>query len=205
MIKPNHSKFHSCLIDIYIRTILKTDFREVIITGDLDTDSRPVLLISNHFSWWDGFFAWHLNKAVFKKKFHVLMLEEQLSQLSFFSRIGAFSVKKGSRSVIESLNFCSEVLSNPNNLLVLYPQGKIEPQHKTNVVFQRGIERILAQTNNVRIVFASCITNYFSYRKPTLTLSLAEYNGNHTLVDIEQAYNNHLSNSFVNQENILKV
>ena len=205
MIKPNHSKLHTWLIDVYIRTIIKADFRRVIITGSINADNRPVLLVSNHFSWWDGFFAWHINSKVLKKKYHVLMLEKQLSQHMFFSRIGAFSVSKGTRGVIESLNFCSEVLSNPNNLLVLYPQGKIEPQHKNHVVFQRGVERILAQTNDVRVVFASCLTNYFSYRKPTLTLSLVEYTGNYTLADIEEAYNNHLSQSFANQENILEV
>ena len=202
MIKPNHSALHSKLIDFYISFITRTDFRDVIFTGDLESDNRSVLLVANHFSWWDGFFGWHINKRVFKKRFHIMMLEKELSQRMFFSRVGAFSISQKSRGVIESLDYCSEVLSNPMNLLLMFPQGKLESLHSNHINFHKGVERIVKHSPQARVVFAACLTDYFAHRKPTLTISLKEYVGSPNLMDMEQSYNHHLSQSIVEQENI---
>jgi len=202
VIEANHSKFHSELLNLYISLILKTDFREIMITGDIKPDGRSVLLIPNHFSWWDGFFAWHLNRALFKKRYHVMMLEHELSKRMFFTRVGAFSVNLNSKSIIQSLSYCSQVLNNPDNLLLMFPQGKLSSQHSFDVQFRKGIERILTQTSNTRIIFAACLTDYYGYRKPSLTISLKEYDGLNSLDDIELAYNNHLRQSIINQDNL---
>jgi 1-acyl-sn-glycerol-3-phosphate acyltransferase len=202
MINPNHSKLHSWLLNVYIIFILKSDFREVKITGDIKPDGRSILLIPNHFSWWDGFFAWYLNKNLFKKQYHVMMLEHELAKRMFFTRVGAFSVNLNSKSVIESINFCSQVLNNPNNLLLMFPQGKLGSQHLNSVKFRKGIERILKQTPNTRVIFAVCLIDYFAHRRPSLTIALKEYLGSHSLIDIENDFNNHLKQSVINQDNL---
>ena len=199
MIKANHSIFHSWLINQYICYILNTDFHAVKIKGDIKPDDRSVLLIPNHFSWWDGFFGWHLNQNIFRKKFHVMMLEQELSQRMFFSRVGAFSVNLGSRSIIESLNCSINILESPSNLLLMFPQGKLESQHVNTVTFHKGVERIAGRVGNTRIVFAVCLTDYFSNRKPTLTISLKEYNGPRILECMQQDFNNHLQYCIVQQ------
>lgn len=202
MIKPKHSKFHSWLLDAYIGFILKSDFNKVIVTGDIRPDDRSILLIPNHFSWWDGFFAWYLNKIIFKKNYHVMMLEQELSKRMFFSRIGAFSINLTSRSMVESLNFCAQVLSNSNNMLLMFPQGKLASLHQPELKFRRGVERILNQTPNTRIIFAACLVDYFAHRKPSLTIALKEYNGNYSIKEIEEAYNFHYKQSKINQDNL---
>lgn len=200
MIKANHSLFHSWLINQYTSYILNTDFQAVKIKGDIIADDRSVLLIPNHFSWWDGFFGWHINQNIFRKKFHVMMLEQELSQRMFFSRVGAFSVNLGSRSIIESLNYSIEILESPSNLLLMFPQGKLESQHVNVVKFHKGIERIAGSVHNTRIIFAVCLTDYFSNRKPTLTISLKEYNGTRELEIMQQEFNNHLQHCIVQQD-----
>jgi hypothetical protein len=202
MIKPNHSSFHSWLLDLYIGFILKSDFREVLITGDILPDDRSILLIPNHFSWWDGFFAWYLNKKVFRKQYHVLMLEHELAKRMFFTRVGAFSVNLNSRSIIQSLNYCSKVLENPSNLLLIFPQGKLGSQHLCELKFRKGIENILKQSSNTRVIFAACLTDYYGFRKPSLTIALKEYEGQRSLADIEMNYNMHLKQSILNQDNL---
>lgn len=202
MIKPQHSELHSWLLNAYIGFILKSDFSKIIITGNLKPDNRSVLLIPNHFSWWDGFFAWYLNENLFKKKYHVMMLEQELAKRMFFSRIGAFSINLGSRSMVESLNFCSQVLSNPSNLLLMFPQGKLTSQYHSEVIFRKGVERILNQTPNTRVIFAACLTDYYASRRPSLTIALKEYNGGHGIDEIEEAYNIHYRDSILNQDNL---
>lgn len=202
MIKPSHSSFHCWLINIYIGFILKTDFCDVTITGNIKPDKRSILLIPNHFSWWDGFFAWHLNKKLFKKQYHVMMLEKELAKRRFFSKAGAFSINLNSRSIISSLNYCQQILSNPNNLLLMFPQGRLESQHHTNIKFRKGIERIAKQSPQTRIIFAACLTDYYSHRKPSLTIALKEYNGERNLSSMEKSYNEHLNESISQQDKI---
>jgi hypothetical protein len=51
------------------------------------------------------------------------MPEEQLATRMFLNKAGAFSIKPGSRSAIESLNYASSLLYEPENLVVVFPQG----------------------------------------------------------------------------------
>ena len=202
MIKPNHSNLHQWILNAYVNYIIATDFREVIITGDVKSDERSVLLVGNHFSWWDGFWGLYVNRKVFGKKFHVMMLERELSKRMFFTRTGAFSINQKSKGIIESINFCAEVLAMPGNLLLMFPQGRFESLHSASIKFHKGVARIASSSPKARIVFAACLTDYFAHRKPTLTIALQEYKGNPSLSDMEQAYNQHLTNAISQQENL---
>jgi hypothetical protein len=50
------------------------------------------------------------------------------------------------------------------------------------------------------VVFAVCLTDYFSNRKPTLTISLKEFNGPKELVVMQQEFNSHLLHCIVQQD-----
>jgi 1-acyl-sn-glycerol-3-phosphate acyltransferase len=202
MIKPNHSRLHGWLINSYINYILNADFREIRITGDFKPDERPILLIPNHFSWWDGFFAWYLNQKLLKKRYHVMMLEHELSKRMFFARVGAFSINLNSRSIFESLDYCIEILNNPKNMLLMFPQGKLESQHKHDIIFRKGVEWIIQKSTQARIVLSACLVDYHSHCKPSLTIALKEYDGHATLDDLQSAFNEHLHESIVNQDKI---
>ena len=80
--------------------------------------NKAILLIPNHFSWWDGFFYYFINLKFFRKRFHVMMLEKELSKRPIFKYIGAFSVEQKSETVQETLSYTSDLLKNPNNIFV---------------------------------------------------------------------------------------
>lgn len=155
--------------------MIRLHFRRVIINGDFDDRDLPVLLIGNHFSWWDGFIANFLNNMIFHRKFHIMMLEEQLSGRMFLNKAGAFSIKKGSRSVIESLHYTRDLLKGKENLVVLYPQGEFESIYRTTVRFEKGMSTIVTGLKNkLHVVFYAALVDYFSHRKPALTIYLRE-------------------------------
>ena len=169
-------------------------FSHIQINGKYNSDKRPVLLISNHFSWWDGFFMLYLNNRVFKKKYHVLMLEEQLKPRMFLNKAGAFSVKKGTRSVIESIDYIKNILSSPGNLVLIYPQGVIQSLYKFPFVFEKGIYNIIKNMDpGVRIFFAVALLDYFSQKKPSLNISFKEYARDTGAENIEKAFNDFYS------------
>lgn len=93
-----------------------------------------------------------------------MMLEEQLKRYWFFNHIGAFSVKKGSKSILESLNYCSEILNNPNSILVIFPQGKVESLYQNTIHFENGGIKLAQESSSekTQIVF-NC--NYIDWRE----------------------------------------
>jgi len=176
----------------YIPYRISGSFSKVVITGSAEQKGLPVLLIANHVSWWDGFWAVNINLRILKKKFHFMMLEEQLRKYWFFSYCGGFPVRKKSRAVIESLDYAAELLTKPDNMVLFFPQGKIWSAYLTHIRFEKGIEYILKKTEpgKIQVIFLVNLTDYLSEPKPSLFQYLEEYDrGDFSCSVIENAYN----------------
>ncbi len=206
MIKPSHNKFYQWFFNHYFNFILKRHFREIKVIADYKTDNRSVLLIANHFSWWDGFFAWYLNSSLLKKKYHVLMLESELNKHKFFTKLGAFSISKTPRGLNDSLIYAANLIKEENNLLVFYPQGKFFSQHHMTLEFAKGIERLVQDKPNCRLVMVANLIDYYGEKKPTLSIYLNEYiyDGSFNLIQFQFAYNMFLKQCIHQQDKLFK-
>lgn len=203
MIKAKHQPLWVWFFKYYIHFIIQKHFHEVAIKGDTGSAGSSILLIGNHFSWWDGFFAAYLNHQFYHKDIHVMMLEDQLQQHHILNKIGAFGIKQQSRDIAAGISYSQTVLKHPNNMLVMFPQGKFASLYHYPVTFQRGIIKILEETHPYcQIIFMAALIDYFSHKKPTLTLSLKPYSPASvpTLQQIEDAYNQHLQESIHEQK-----
>ena len=174
MIKANHHWLYTRFFDWYVPFIMKKDFREIHLEGEWQKSNKASLIIGNHISWWDGFWALYLNNRLLHKRFHAMMLEEQLAPRKFLNKAGAFSIDPGSRSVIESINYCAQLLSDSNNCVTLYPQGKIASVTSPVFNFEKGVEKILAKSDPIQILLYVAFIDYFSDRKPGLYLYISE-------------------------------
>jgi 1-acyl-sn-glycerol-3-phosphate acyltransferase len=169
---------------------MKHTFNSVILNGEFTDRELPVLLVCNHMSWWDGIWAFYFNKKMLLRRFHFMMLEEQLRKNWFFKYTGGFSVTKNSKSVIETIKYAAELLQNPGNSVLMFPQGEIQSMHRHTFHFEKGIGKILDKTNNqVQIVMLANIVDYFSDIKPNLTIYYEEFAGKLNTKDLEKAYN----------------
>jgi 1-acyl-sn-glycerol-3-phosphate acyltransferase len=204
MIKANHRPFFVWFFKKYSIRMINSGFREVNIHYEDTTEDKSVLMIGNHFSWWDGFFANYINLRIFNKKFHVLMLEEQLKSRMFLNKAGAFSIARGKRSVIETLDYSSGLLSESNNMLVLYPQGVFQSLYHFPVNFEKGFMRILekAEPDDFQVVFYVALIDYFSERKPKIDFYLRhhDYFRGQDANDLEKSFNKHLRDSIAMQK-----
>jgi 1-acyl-sn-glycerol-3-phosphate acyltransferase len=109
-----------------------------------------------------------INQLHWKKKFNVMMLKEQLLKHKTFVGAGAFSVDPGSRSIIESLNYTKELLADKNNMVLLFPQGEIQSQHKNQLTFEQGVDRIILGLENTDVLLLNAFNDYFSNKKNSL-------------------------------------
>ncbi len=193
MIRAQHTNFHVWFFRIYTRWMIRHHFSQVTIKGEWVDRDLPVILIGNHFSWWDGFIANYLNNKLFKKVFHVMMLDEELKKRRFLSRAGAFSIDRGKRSVVDSLTYAAEILQNKQNLLTLYPQGKFQSVHTRPIVFEKGYFTILkkARETGFQLVFYLALTDYFELSRPKLMIYLKEqpFTPEMTAGELEMLYN----------------
>lgn len=197
-LKAKHNFFIYPFFQFYTKIMIRRKFHSVIIEKkDIDT-RKPILLISNHISWWDGFWAMYINLTLFKKKFYFMMHEKQLLEYKFFNQTGGFSINNQYRHIIDSINYSSSILENKNNLLVIYPQGEINSIYQSEYVFKRGIEKIINQ-KDISLVFSANLIDYFSNQKPSIFIYLEEYQGDCNLKEIEKAYNEFYKDSIQKQ------
>ncbi|MFZ2286018.1 MAG: lysophospholipid acyltransferase family protein [Bacteroidales bacterium] len=201
IIKARHNPFFDRFFSFYSRNGLKRHFHRVLFDCTADTANRPVLLIGNHFSWWDGFISYRVNDLCLHKKFHIMMLEEQLENRLFLNKAGAFSIKRGSRSVVESLQYASGLLHEGENLVAVYPQGTIASLHRRPVRFEKGVERIIAgASEKLMILFYVALPDWFSEKKPSLTVRVIEYAARErSASDLEETYNMFLDECITRQ------
>lgn len=193
IIKAKHHFVIYPIFKLFSRVMINRHFSSVEVIGEVEvSNKRSILLLSNHSSWWDGFWQLFLNMKVFKKKFHFMMLEEQLKKHWYFNYTGGFSIKKSARSVVETIQYSAEVLSHPENLVLMFPQGKVESIHKHAFTFEKGVEKIIERTerSDLQIVFLVNSVDYFINKRPILYHYIKEYKGISTdYLALEKSYN----------------
>ncbi len=147
---------------------------------------KAILLIGNHISWWDGFWPIELNRRLWKREYYVMMLEDQLAPRPLMRRGGAFSIRPGHRSVVQTLRYAAGLLASPQNLVLVYPQGKIHSQYDRNFTFEPGVRKLIEITNApFQVLFFAALLDYGAHPKPTLTMTLSPWK---VEGDLEQAY-----------------
>lgn len=193
MIKARHKPFYDWFFKWYSHVMLHFHFRELEIHSEVEDDGNAVLVIGNHFSWWDGFIMVEVNNRLWKRYFNVMMLEEQLQNRMFLNKAGAFSIKKGDRSLIESLSYAGELLSDSGNLVLMFPQGEIQTTYTRKFEFEKGVETILKKSQGQpQVIFSAALIDYFSWKQPRLDVYLQKFNYESipTTPVLQDAYNN---------------
>jgi 1-acyl-sn-glycerol-3-phosphate acyltransferase len=189
IIKSKHHLFYyNWFRFFYGKWKIRQYFHEVILLGEYQEKNLPLLIICNHVSWWDGIWVMYLNIEVLKRKFHFMMLEEEIKKDKVPNYVGGYSIKKKSRSIIESINYTSELLTDNKNLVLLFPQGEIRSLYTPSIQFEKGFNNILKRIGSkVQIIFTVNLVDYFSNVKPTLYIYFKEYQN--STIDAEKMQN----------------
>jgi 1-acyl-sn-glycerol-3-phosphate acyltransferase len=191
IIKSHHHFIVYPAFKVFTLISIKRNFHEVKIIGDFKDKKLPIFTIANHFSWWDGLIVNYVNMKRFKRKFNFMMLEEQLEIHKFFRNLGGYSIKKNSKSMVESLIYTKELLQDKSNIVLMFPQGEIQSLYKSDFFFEQGVDRILNKLKNeIQILFMANLVDYFSYPKPTIYAYMQEYkNSGSSLKELQDSYN----------------
>jgi hypothetical protein len=161
--------------------------------------NHSYILMCNHFSFWDGFWAGYLClKSLYKqepnlKGFYVMVLEKQLVKHRWLTRLGCFSIAPQTNTVTESLAYAAAILDVPGNIFLMYPQGKIESNHVRDIQLKPGITEITKRiTGNCQLLWSSNLVEYYESLKPSVYFHVLncgtshDFNFERLSVDINQ-------------------
>jgi chlorobactene lauroyltransferase len=130
----------------------------------LRDQSLPLLFVPNHSSWWDGFFAFEL-AAQLGQRFYVMMQADQLRAITFFARVGAFSMEREHpRQAYRDLQYAAKLLV-PGHGVWVFPQGRRAPADAP-LELESGVARLASWGAPVRVVPVAMRYQFLSEEYP---------------------------------------
>ncbi len=151
MIKAEHKYWARLIFDPYINSQLKKNFSNFYLVNEFPKaeKEKSLILTPNHISWWDGFLIDFVNKNLLKRKLFIMMLEHQLKKYWFFKKLGAYSIDpENNISIKETIKYTASISNNPKNVVVIYPQGEIEPFNPKPENIKRGLKLFINSIKN---------------------------------------------------------
>jgi 1-acyl-sn-glycerol-3-phosphate acyltransferase len=105
------------------------------------TPSLPLVVYSNHASWWDPMVGILLTAEFFAERTAYAPIDEAaLQRYAFFQRLGMFGVEQGTRrGAGQFLRLARGILQSPARLLWLTPQGRFADARERPAKFRHGI------------------------------------------------------------------
>jgi 1-acyl-sn-glycerol-3-phosphate acyltransferase len=172
MIEADHKKWARLMFNPYISHLLRSNFRNFYLLNEMPEipKSAGLIVTPNHFSWWDGFIIDFISRRLIKRKFHIMMLEEQLRKYWFFKKLGAYSINPANPiSTARTLNYTRELLLSPQNLVVVYPQGAIQSPNSKIIIIKEGLQKLLDKNKcDVRVLPLAVKFEYGENKNPDI-------------------------------------
>lgn len=137
----------------------------------------PLLLASNHTSWWDPFTLREMQRALRPSSpVFVVMLERELARFPYFRRMGVHGIEPGSGA---SLRACIRRLrqrldERPDGSVVFFPQGRIWPSFKRPLGFHPGVGLLARELSPLMILPVALHVEPLNSTRATVFASAAE-------------------------------
>ncbi len=181
MIKAQHIPWAEKIFEMYINRLIRKHFYTLHLIGNIPSlaESKPVLLLPNHSTWWDGFFIYTFIHHFYKRPLYIMMLEEELKKYKFFAKVGAYSIQPGQpKSVLESLQYSISLLENkqhPAPFVCIFPEGELLSWGKRQPNFKKGIEWIIHKSDEpIIILILSIYTTFVDQQLPQVFFRLSQ-------------------------------
>jgi 1-acyl-sn-glycerol-3-phosphate acyltransferase len=174
MIPAQRKKFLADIFARYMHYRMRKAFNRLVIAKNIEVKpGHSVLLLCNHFGWWDGLWANYLAYWHLFRKSYIMMQEDHLQARMWLNHCGAFSINRSSREMIRSLQHGAKLLDDPENVVIVFPQGELISNHVTDIKVEKGIERLIKNIKGpCQIIYNCALIEYFESLKPSVFFHL---------------------------------
>lgn len=137
---------------------------------------QPLVIYSNHASWWDPLVALLLTKEFLPgQRVFAPIDAAALEQYGFFKRLGAFGVEQGTRrGAGQFLRMARTILQQPDNVLWLTPQSRFADARERPVSFKDGIGHLPRQVDKICFVPVAIEYVFWEERLPEILVRFGE-------------------------------
>jgi 1-acyl-sn-glycerol-3-phosphate acyltransferase len=176
MIAARRKKFLADMFAKYMYYRMRKTFNRLQVVTEVQPKAEhSVLLLCNHFGWWDGLWANYLAYWHLLRKSYIMMQEDHLLPRLWATHCGAFSINRGSREIIGSLQYAADILNDPKNLVIIFPQGELISNHITEIKVEKGMERLIKNIKGpCHIIYNCALVEYFESLKPSVYFHLLD-------------------------------
>ena len=135
----------------------------------------PLLVVSNHTSWWDPLLVLHASQHLLGADGHALMDAANLRRLPFFAMVGAFGVDLGDPiDGVRAIRYAARLLDRAGRLVWVFPQGRERPITERPLGFKGGSAEIARLARRAVTVPAALRYEFSGTEKPAVYLSFGE-------------------------------
>ncbi len=137
---------------------------------------QPLVIYSNHASWWDPLVALLLAKEFLPGQNVFVPIDAvALERYGFFKRLGAFGVEQGTRrGAGQFLRRARTILQQPENTLWLTPQSRFADARERPVSFKAGIGHLPKQVGQLCFVPVAIEYVFWEERLPEILVRFGE-------------------------------
>lgn len=135
--------------------------------------SGPLIVYLNHPSWWDPLACIIVSRRFLPQADHYAPMDEAaLARYGFFAKLGLFPVELDTpRGAMQFLRSAGEVLSTPNSVLWLTPQGKFADARLDPLVFKDGLASLLHRLPSATLLPLAIEYVYWDERLPEILVN----------------------------------
>ncbi|WP_246045294.1 lysophospholipid acyltransferase family protein [Rubellimicrobium roseum] len=128
---------------------------------------RPLVIYSNHPSWWDPAFVIVLHSRLFPdREGYGPMEAEMLRRYGFFRRIGIFGVEEGRAGALRFLATSRAILSDPRRMLWITAQGRFADPRERPLGLRPGVAHLMARIPRAIAVPLALEYPFWSEKRP---------------------------------------
>ena len=134
---------------------------------DLPQD-RPLVVFSNHPSWWDpAFYIVLHSRLLAPREGYGPMDEAMLRRYGFFRRIGIFGVEQDGRlGAVQFLSTSRMILAEPHRMLWVTAQGRFADPRERPLALRPGVAHLMARTPEAIAVPLALEYSFWSEKRP---------------------------------------
>jgi len=162
----------------YVQRYLRRHFHAVRVSRSgaaFPIDGEPILLVTNHPSWWDPMVGLPLALTLEGYHHYAAIGADMLMAYPIFGRLGFFGVEATSvRGGIDFLRTGEAILAGPKRTLWITAQGEFADVRTRPLNFKSGVGHLAARMKRGWVVCVAIEYAFWTERTPEALLRLAE-------------------------------
>jgi 1-acyl-sn-glycerol-3-phosphate acyltransferase len=140
------------------------------------TAAGPLIVYANHASWWDPLSFIVISRHFLPDASHYAPMDAvSLKHYGMFRKLGLFAVEPGTpRGAAQFLRAARQILSTPNSVLWVTPEGRFTDMRTRPAVFRPGLAALVARTGACTLVPLAFEYTFWDERLPEILISCGE-------------------------------